>query len=458
MKRLLPLVLYLVLAVSCSLENQAQIGKDADLSTWGGLFDSWWAEMNANYVFWSLDSLDGEWDDVWREYSPLFHELGDVEVPGLSDSPGAASTAERAGRMFHEIIRNLSDMHHVTYLLKEVGPDETTGEDEATYAPLSASTDNLYDRYGITYEDPFEGDWDPDIRDQVLADTDYVLEDFHGIMENILGEDISEQNLSTPLEANVPNTGLFKDYAVVNIFDPDSGDSYGVFLGITNDGVLYFNQSAFLRSEYENHPHVDTIFRQFETLVQSEETKGLVIDLRGNPGGYTSDLGDFLAPIITSEETTIALARTKESDNRLSYTAWAEYKVSGEADEDFGKPVAVLVNTGTASMGELTALAFREFGKERGMDVEILGSRTLGATGNLLDNVSDRVGAGSFSLSHNIHTVYTPYLQLVTADGESIEGVGLTPYAELDFNSSEFESETDSRLVEAFTSVRSRLT
>ena len=110
-------------------------------------------------------------------------------------------------------------------------------------------------------------------------------------------------------------------------------------------------------------PGAHGILRQEIQKALRRAAEGIVLDLRGNPGGRLSEA--VLVSSIFIEDGTIVSVRGRERDERT-------HEADGDAiDEDI--PVVVLVNGGSASASEIVAGALRD--TDRGT---VMGTRTFG--------------------------------------------------------------------------------
>jgi carboxyl-terminal processing protease len=146
---------------------------------------------------------------------------------------------------------------------------------------------------------------------------------------------------------------------------------------------------------------VDTI-EQDVSKFQAAGVQGLVLDLRGNSGGRidvgTRLLGHFLAPGSSVYE---EVDRGGETRTHFSPRGGAQYNL----------PLVVLVDGGTASMGEIFASAVQEHGA-----ATILGSNTAGSV----------AAAQVFGLPDGAGLQVTVY-EIRSADGKPLNKVGVVP-------------------------------
>jgi C-terminal peptidase prc len=150
------------------------------------------------------------------------------------------------------------------------------------------------------------------------------------------------------------------------------------------------------------------LYREMEEALASLEERGaraLVLDLRGNGGGRL-DVGTRIAGLFVQGGTPL-YRQTTRSGETTSHTVASQ---SGWA-----KPVAVLVDEGTASMAELLAAAIQEQGVG-----PVIGTRTAGSVaGSVVVPLSD----GS--------ALQITVLRIDTGMGRVLNATGLQPDLEV---------------------------
>jgi carboxyl-terminal processing protease len=150
--------------------------------------------------------------------------------------------------------------------------------------------------------------------------------------------------------------------------------------------------------------------REFDAAIDRfRDADGIVIDLRGNPGGVLTMTmgisGHFL-------ETPVALGtiRTRESELKLVSNP-RRVAPDGQPVTPFGGPVAILVDSGSYSASEIFTAGMQSLGR-----VRVFGVRTAGGA---LPAVLERLPGGDV-LQYAIG-------DFVTSQGERIEGRGVQP-------------------------------
>lgn len=141
-------------------------------------------------------------------------------------------------------------------------------------------------------------------------------------------------------------------------------------------------------------------YRQFmvavENLVQQQKAKDLVIDLRGNPGGYLQQVVQILSQLFIEKDKLLVYTVTRNGQKR-------EYRSTGQAFFPVNK-IAILVDEGSASASEILAGAVQDW--DRGI---LVGRRTFGKG---LVQKEFPLGDGS-ALLLTIERYYTPLGRLI---------------------------------------------
>lgn len=202
------------------------------------------------------------------------------------------------------------------------------------------------------------------------------------------------------LEIKILRNGLDNDFTLLreNIASPD------VSITELADGVVLIKVEAF--SEQVSR---DTL----NGLSQLQYEKGIVIDLRDNPGGVLSAATDFVQLFIRSG---LVVSYDRGSGKRIA--------IEAANAKPINVPLTVIVNGNTASSAEVVAGALQD--RNRGV---VIGTQTFGK-GSVQESVTLSNGA---SLETTVGKFRTP-------SGRFIDKRGITP----DVSASERESITRS--------------
>lgn len=181
------------------------------------------------------------------------------------------------------------------------------------------------------------------------------------------------------------------------------------------------NQIGYLSvSEFDSVTY-DQYAEALEKL-QQQGMEALVVDLRNNPGGNLQTVCDMLDLILP--EGTIVYTEDKDG-NRNTATSDEEHQLD--------IPMAVLVNGNSASASEIYAGAVQDYGIGT-----IVGTQTYGK--GVVQQIFD-LGDGT-SVKLTIAEYFTP-------DGRNINGEGITPDVEIEYEWDEADPEADNQLEKA---------
>lgn len=174
-------------------------------------------------------------------------------------------------------------------------------------------------------------------------------------------------------------------------------------------------------------------YDQFKTALEDLEAsgmEGLVIDLRSNPGGNLSTVTDMLKLLLP--EGTIVSTKDKYGNTE---------EITCDGTHEFTKPLVVLVNQYSASASEIFCGAVQDYGTGT-----IVGTTTYGkgVVQQLLD-----LGDGT-CLKLTIAEYYTP-------SGRSINGTGVTPDVEVEYEYNAQDPEADNQLDRALEIVQDQI-
>ena len=216
--------------------------------------------------------------------------------------------------------------------------------------------------------------------------------------------------------------------------------------------TVYFISSGFNFFPLKDQTEMKQFLMDFHKFKMNENAAGMILDMRGNSGGYNVDR-EILFGDMFREPHLIGYQKNKTGAGRLDLTQEFPLYIYPEADffgNEFSdiasKPVVVITNTATVSNGEITVLMVNSLpngGQTGGV--------TMGANGTLDGNILTH-NSGIFSVGNYITSVYTPYGNIRDTNHVSYEGKGLTPdkgYEE-NFNFDAFFDGKDSRLGKAF--------
>lgn len=181
----------------------------------------------------------------------------------------------------------------------------------------------------------------------------------------------------------------------------------------------------------------NNVYKQFKTeyeKLKSKNITGLVIDVRNNPGGLVSDTVSILKEMLPKCD--IVKLVYKDESERV-------YKCDGK--NQINIPVAVLVNSGSASASEILASAIKD--SNTGV---LIGTKTYGK--GIVQEVQQLDGKGALSI-----TVAKYY----TASGVEIHKNGIEPNITVELpeeyqKSSSVPRDKDTQLIKAIEYINSK--
>ena len=217
-----------------------------------------------------------------------------------------------------------------------------------------------------------------------------------------------------------PNTKITITIARKNLDKP-------IVLTITRDliktqsvkGKIIEPGYAWLRVSQFQEPSLDDLVKKINALyAQDPHIKGLVLDLRNNPGGLVpSAIG--ISAIFLPKDVTVVTTNGQIPESKANYTASREYYSTRSGPDPLAKlpegiksvPMVVLVNTGSASASEIVSGALQDYHR-----ATILGTQTFGkGSVQTIRQISADTGVKITTARY-----YTP-------SGRSIQAKGITP-------------------------------
>ncbi|MET3108226.1 carboxyl-terminal processing protease [Oxalobacteraceae bacterium GrIS 2.11] len=176
---------------------------------------------------------------------------------------------------------------------------------------------------------------------------------------------------------------------------------------------------AWLRVSQFQEPSLDDLVKKINALyAQDPNIKGLVLDLRNNPGGLVpSAIG--ISAIFLPKDVTVVTTNGQIPESKATYTASREYYTTHNGADPLAKlpeaiktvPMVVLVNTGSASASEIVSGALQDYKR-----AVVMGTQTFGkGSVQTIRQISADTGVKLTTARY-----YTP-------SGRSIQAKGITP-------------------------------
>ncbi len=184
---------------------------------------------------------------------------------------------------------------------------------------------------------------------------------------------------------------------------------------------------------------VDPLFQK--AVDEFRQSDGIVIDLRGNPGGLAAMLMGLSGHFI-DERKTLGVMKTRDNELRFVVNP-RRVDARGERVQPFAGPVAILVDALSGSASECFAGGMQSLGR-----VRVFGQRSMGQALPAL-----------FARLPNGDVLIHAYGDFVTADGTRLEGRGVLPDEPVALDRAELLAGRDRTLEAAlawFDSIRAR--
>jgi hypothetical protein len=418
-------VVYILLAFVCAVnvscrqpvDNLAAPDKDGAYTSsdsYADIFDTFWQGMNNNYAYWSIEPTD-YWDKVYDEFKPRFRALGDY-------SSGTDEQSDRNRKLAY------------TYFLEFLSPLRDGHLSVNFYPPLeklsiSPNKTRVLSRPGAKdVIAAFTGNWsgagDPDHNNNynfwknTINKTKYIAAG--------TGCDSYENppNGVSGTQSTAPDISLRVATGHIDL----SGGSGDYIL------YLYFNEFALLGNS-DNPAVAHVLDRFYGDLTGDPRVKGLVIDLRGNGGGDSSDVELLIGSLIDTP-LLIGHTRVKNGPGRLDYQPWTPWVIAPQEKRNPNVKVAVIASDRSISCAEVTTMAVKALPDNRGY---VVGTMTWGAVGGRLNNTNPTfTNGGPFTGNKFWKQVIQAGAETKSFDGENYEAVGIAPDQWVDFDMDSF--------------------
>ena len=173
-------------------------------------------------------------------------------------------------------------------------------------------------------------------------------------------------------------------------------------------------------SEFES-----VTYAQYEEALNeltAQGMTGLIVDLRNNPGGNLNTVCEMLDLVLPKG----TIVYTEDKDGKRE-------TATSDDEHQINVPMVVLVNGNSASASEIYAGAIQDYGIGK-----IVGTQTYGK--GVVQQIFD-LGDGT-SVKLTIAEYFTP-------NGRSIDGEGITPDVEVEYEADENNPEADNQLEKA---------
>ncbi len=177
----------------------------------------------------------------------------------------------------------------------------------------------------------------------------------------------------------------------------ESAPAHSTIVDYIDKNILYIRINSFDQNTYSS------VERKLKKFVKQDNTNGIIIDLRNNPGGLISEAVKLVSMFV--EDGAVVYTRGRD-ENSIS-----EYHSDNDVLNMKNIPMVVLINNGTASAAEIVVGALQDHKK-----AVVLGTRSFGK-GSVQDMIPLE-GGSAISITTSLY--YTP-------TGRSIQAEGIVP-------------------------------
>lgn len=244
---------------------------------------------------------------------------------------------------------------------------------------------------------------------------------------NVDGRDITDMELSSAVALIKGDKGTSVTLEVIRGTERltfsavrDAVEAKTVSYTLLDNNIGYLSISQF----------EEVTTKQFKAAVedlQLQGMKGLVIDIRNNPGGLLDTVVGMLKYMLP--DGLIVYTEDKQGNRK-------EYK--GQDNDEFNLPLAVIVNGNSASASEIFAGAIQDYGKGT-----IIGTQTYGK--GIVQTVKPLTDGSAIKFT--IAKYFTP-------KGQDIHGKGVTPDMVVEYDT---DADVDTQLDAAIKNVEAQI-
>ena len=385
-------------------------------------FLSIWNSMNTSYAMWDLEDVD--WTSVKNEYMPEFLALDDSVKADYTIS------TSHLQELYNGILGGLTD-HHAYFSIKNLWASD------GDKLNVSVSPGNIE----ISSRDYYH---EEHIHSRYIS---WAL-DYPSYGDRIgihSWDDLTMVAWLKKLQAQGRATDV--KYGSVE-------DVVTVVSGLVDGCIPYIHISDFsltrllelAQDDYATQDVEDT-FGAYESfkknVLELDEIKGVIIDLRENGGGYLND-EFYLLGLLIDEPVQMGWSREKSGLGRFDYSPWMPHTFyPGPEHRAVNGPVVVVSDLYSVSMSEITTMLVKAM--PNGC---FIGERTFGGHG-VISGDFEADYAGTFGESGNNHYGYLSSRTVKDYNGDILEGIGVFPDTEMSYAEGTFKGGEDSWLTRA---------
>jgi carboxyl-terminal processing protease len=314
------------------------------------------------------------------------------------------------------LVEAAGDPYTVYFTDKEA--EEFLGDLEGTFSGIGAELSKKDDK--LTIVSTIDGS--PAKKSGLLANDNIVKvneEDVTGWSVDQAVAKIRGEKGTTVKLTVIRNSSEVKTFSITR----DTITNPSVTSEITPDNIGYMRVSRFAQND------TAALARTYAEEYKSKNVKAVVLDLRGNGGGYVTAAQDIASLWLGSGKIVVS--------ERNGEKVIDELKTKGEPVLE-GVPTVVLIDGGSASASEIVAGALRDYEA-----ASLVGEKSFGK-GSVQD-ITDAPGSGKLKVT--IAKWFTP-------KGENIDKEGIKPDTEVKLTDEDITANRDPQKDKAFEQLR----
>lgn len=177
----------------------------------------------------------------------------------------------------------------------------------------------------------------------------------------------------------------------------------------------------------------DKGFADAISKVRAQKSKGLIIDLRNNPGGYLESAINVASKLLPRDNVVVIEERGDKSQKKMHTRG---------GDVGSGIETVVLINEGSASASEILAGALRD----NRSNVTLIGKKSFGK-GSVQEFIEMAQGTAA----------KITVARWLTPNGVQINEQGISPDKEVELSNDDYENSRDPQLDEALKVLKEKL-
>lgn len=330
----------------------------------------------------------------------------------------ADETALEEG-IYEGYISGLDDLYSVYYDEEDTKAlmETTEGEYEGIGAVMTQDKDSGVITLTHVYDDSpamKAGLKDNDIL-YMVEDAEVTGEDLNEVVSRIKGEKGTQVKMTVLRGAKNKKVEVTVTRGKIEVETVETK--------MLEDNIGYLAVSEFDSVTYEQ-------YEEGLKKLEKEGMEGLVVDLRGNPGGNLQTVCDILDLMLPEG----LIVYTEDKDGNRE-------DASSDEEHQFTLPLTVLVDANSASASEIYAGAIQDYGLGK-----IVGTTTYGK--GVVQQIYDLKDGTCLKLT--IAEYYTP-------KGRNINGKGITPDVEVRYDYDEDDPDADNQLDKAVEELKKEM-